>query len=176
MKVLMHICCGPCTIYPLKALREEGIDVAGYFFNPNIHPYSEFSKRLETLKNYARVALLPLTIDDEYDLVTFLRGTLDKGPDRCLFCYAHRLKRTFARGRNGGLDAVTTTLLYSKYQNHEAIKATGDRLSKQFGLPFLYRDFRTGWKEGVDLSKNLNMYRQAYCGCIFSERERFRGR
>ncbi len=174
-KVLMHICCAPCSIYTLKRLREEGTDVFGYFFNPNIHPYTEFKKRLVTLQDYVRISLLPLEIDTAYDLEAFLRGALDHGKDRCLFCYRIRLEKTFEKGVKDGADAVTTTLLYSKYQRHDDIIMIGEELSATYGIPFLYRDFREGWKEGVKESKALNMYRQPYCGCIFSEKERYGG-
>ena len=175
MKVLMHICCAPCTVYTLKSLRAEGMDVAGYFFNPNIHPLTEFNKRLATLQNFAHVSLLPLTIDKEYDLEAFLKGALECGKDRCLFCYKTRLEKAFLKAVDDKVDAVTTTLLYSKYQRHDDIKKIGEVLADTHGVRFFYRDFRTGWKEGIDESKRLNMYRQQYCGCIFSERDRYKG-
>ena len=174
MKVLLHICCAPCSIYVVRQLREEEKEVLGWFYNPNIHPYTEFLKRLTTLENYAKVLLLPLMIDKEYDLEDFLRGTLDQGKDRCLFCCRMRLEKAFLKGSEMGVDCVTTTLLYSKYQRHEEIKTIGEELSRKHGIDFLYRDFRKGWKDGVEESKALNMYRQPYCGCIFSEKERFR--
>lgn len=169
----MHICCALCSIYPLKKLREEGAHVYGYFFNPNIHPYREFKKRLATLEDYARTSLLSLKVDRVYDLEVFLRGALDNGKDRCLFCYRTRLEKTFIKGIEDRADAVTTTLLYSKYQKHDDIRTTGEELSLKYGIPFLYRDFREGWREGVEESKALDMYRQPYCGCIFSEKERY---
>jgi len=174
-KVLLHICCAPCSIYTLKELRNEGAEVWGYFYNPNIHPYTEFLKRLETLDNYAGVALLPLSVNTSYDLETFLRGALEYGKDRCLFCYRMRLEETFRKGIETGAGAITTTLLYSKYQRHDDIKAVGEELSTTYGIPFLYRDFRKGWKDGVEESRRINMYRQQYCGCIFSEKERYGG-
>ncbi|MCX5803861.1 MAG: epoxyqueuosine reductase QueH, partial [Proteobacteria bacterium] len=81
MKVLLHICCAPCSIYTLRELRKEGAEVTGYFYNPNIHPYTEFLKRIETLENYAKISLLPLTLDTSYDLETFLKGALEYGKD-----------------------------------------------------------------------------------------------
>lgn len=172
-KVLMHICCAPCAIYPLRKLREEGAEVHGYFFNPNIHPYREFKKRLATLEDYARISRLPLEVNRGYDLEGFLRGALDNGKDRCRFCYRMRLEKAFKKGIEERADAVTTTLLYSKYQKHDVIRRTGEELSIQYGIPFLYRDFREGWNEGVEESKALDLYRQPYCGCIFSEKERY---
>jgi len=175
-RILLHICCAPCSIYTVKELRREGTEVSGYFYNPNIHPYTEFSKRLATLREYAKIALLPLDVDSSYELETFLAGALPLGKDRCLFCYRMRLERAFQKAAEGGFDAVTTTLLYSRYQRHDDIKNTGEELSAIHGVPFLYRDFRTGWQEGVNESKRLNMYRQQYCGCILSEKERYGGK
>lgn len=152
------------------------MDVQGYWYNPNIHPLTEFKKRLTTVREYARVAMLPLTVDDAYDLESFLRGALPVGKDRCLFCYRTRLDSAFRYAAAAGVDAVTTTLLYSRHQRHDEIRAIADDLSRAHGIPFLYRDFRKGWNEGIAISKGLNMYRQQYCGCIFSEKERFEGR
>lgn len=172
-KILLHICCAPCSIYTLKKLRAEGAFVSGYFYNPNIHPYTEFLKRLQTLENYSKISLLPLVVDKSYNLETFLKGILEYGKDRCLFCYRTRLEKVFQKGSDEGFDAVTTTLLYSKYQRHDDIKAIGEELSNKYNIDFLYEDFRKGWKVGVEESKTINMYRQQYCGCILSERERF---
>jgi hypothetical protein len=174
MRILLHICCGPCAIYPLKKLHNEGHEVTGFFFNPNIHPYTEFEKRLETLAAYAGSASLPLVIDDTYELEPFLKGAMEYGPERCSFCYRTRLGQAFRQAEEQGFDAVSTTLLYSKYQKHGEIVSIASVLSEEYDVPFLYEDFRTGWQEGVDESKRLNMYRQKYCGCIFSEKERFK--
>jgi len=175
-KVLLHVCCAPCSIYPLGRLRAEGAEVSGYFYNPNIHPYTEFLKRMTTLTNYAEISLLPLAVDMGYDLEDFLKGALALGKDRCLFCYRMRLEKAFRKGAEEGMDAVTTTLLYSKHQRHEEIREIGSELAQKHGVPFLYEDFRAGWKEGIEKSKAVNMYRQPYCGCIFSENERFGGK
>jgi epoxyqueuosine reductase len=173
MKVLLHICCGPCTLYPLKMLRHEGHEITGFFYNPNIHPYSEFKKRRDTLKTFAGDSPFPLEVDESYDLERFLIGALEAGKDRCLFCYRMRLERVFVNAKNEGFEAITTTLLYSKYQRHEEIAAIGMELAETHAVDFLYRDFRVGWKEGQEESIRLNMYRQNYCGCILSERDRF---
>jgi epoxyqueuosine reductase len=175
MKVLLHVCCAPCTIYPLKILRGEDHEVSGFFYNPNIHPYTEFRRRLDTVSDYATLALLPLRVDDTYDVATFLKAVLPLGKDRCLACYRMRLERTFHEAHDQKADAVTATLLYSRYQKHEDIAAIAEEISATHGIPFLYRDFRPGWKEGQDESRRLGLYRQQYCGCILSEEERFAG-
>ncbi len=176
MRVLLHSCCGPCTIYPLRILREQHHEVKAYFFNPNIHPFSEFMKRRDTLATFAKGVSLPLVVDDRYELHSFLKGALDYGRDRCLFCYRTRLAQVFAHASEGDTEAVTTTLLYSKYQRHADIVAIASELSEEYDLPFLYEDFRLGWQEGVAESKRLEMYRQKYCGCVFSELERYKDR
>lgn len=175
-KIFLHICCAPCSVYTVKQLRGEGAQVTGYFYNPNIHPYTEFTKRLTTLEDYAKVILLPLITDTSYDLDAFLAGALALGKDRCLFCYRMRLERAFQKATEGGFDALTTTLLYSRHQRHDDIKKTGEELSASHGIPFVYLDLRGGWQEGVNESKRLNMYRQQYCGCIFSEKQRYGGK
>jgi predicted adenine nucleotide alpha hydrolase (AANH) superfamily ATPase len=150
------------------------MEVTGFFYNPNIHPLTEFRKRLITLQNYANIALLPLEVDTEYKLENFLKGTLERGEDRCLFCYETRLNRAFQKAVHERFDAVTTTLLYSKHQRHDNIREIGEKLADIYKVRFFYRDFRVGWKDGIEESKRINMYRQQYCGCIFSERDRYK--
>ena len=176
MKVLLHICCAPCTIYPLRVLKADGHEVTGFFYNPNIHPSTEFNKRLDTVRAFAQVSLLPILVDDAYDLERFLEAALPLGKDRCIACYAMRLERTFKRAAETMAEAVTTTLLYSKYQRHDEIATVAKELSTRYAVAFLYEDFREGWREGQEESRRLGLYRQNYCGCIFSERDRFAGR
>jgi predicted adenine nucleotide alpha hydrolase (AANH) superfamily ATPase len=157
----------------LQVLRPNGFDILGFFYNPNIHPYLEYQKRLETLIHYAEQENLSLQWPEDYPIEMFLRGILKEEGDRCAYCYYHRLKYAVEFAKREGLNAFTTTLLYSKYQKHELIKKIGQKLAVEYGIPFLYYDFRGGWKIGVDLSRKAEMYRQPYCGCIFSEKERF---
>lgn len=173
MKILLHVCCGPCSIYPVAALQEEGHDLRGYFFNPNIHPYTEFSKRLETFTGYAEKIGLPTIIDNNYDLEEYLRNVAFREGERCRICYSLRLKRAAQIARKGKFDAFTTTLLVSPFQKHELLKEIAASIAAETGIPFYYQDFRPGFKEGVLRSKEENMYRQQYCGCIFSERDRY---
>lgn len=173
MKVLLHACCAPCTIYPLKALRAEGFNPTGIFFNPNIHPFVEYEKRLEAIRQYAADSGMELEVAEGYPVEAYFRSISFNELDRCKYCYRLRLEETAKRAVEGGFEAFTTTLLYSKYQRHELIRDLADSVSRESGVRFLYRDFRKGWQEGVDLSKGLNMYRQKYCGCIYSERERY---
>lgn len=173
MKVLIHICCGPCSIYPVEAMRANGLDVMGFFYRHNIHPYSECLKRQQNLEAYARQIGLRLIIQEGYDLEGFIQNVVYREKDRCTYCYHDRLRTTALMARRGKFDYYSSTLLYSKHQNHDMIKSMGESIGKAVGVPFLYEDFRSGWKEGIQKSKDLEMYRQQYCGCIYSEKERF---
>ena len=173
MKLFLHVCCGPCTIYPLTFLRESGAEVTGHFFNPNIHPFKEFKQRLSTLQDFASKNKLPLIVEKQYGLTDFLRKVVFHEAERCNICYLIRLEKTASIARDRGFDAFSTTLLYSKYQNHHTLISLCEKLSVQYDIPFFYHDFRQGWQYGIDESKKLEMYRQPYCGCIYSEQERY---
>jgi len=173
MKILLHACCGPCSIFPVKMLRSEGFEVTGFFYSDNIHPYTECLKRQTTLKDYASKIDLPLILKEGYDLEGFLRKMAFNESDRCLICYRERLGTVAAVAAKNGFDTFSTTLLYSKFQNHDAIHSIGEKIGLEIGVHFVYHDFRAGWKEGVQTSKQLGMYRQQYCGCIYSEKERY---
>jgi hypothetical protein len=173
MKVLMHVCCGPCSLYPLDVLRREGIEVSGLFYNPNIHPYREFKRRIDGLTTIGEKKRFKVYIDDEYGLTEYLRKVVHHEKDKCEICYDMRLEKTAETAAGQGANAFTTTLLYSKYQNHEMLKVKCEELADRYQVKFLYRDFRKGWQEGIDESRELDIYRQPYCGCIYSEQERY---
>jgi predicted adenine nucleotide alpha hydrolase (AANH) superfamily ATPase len=173
MKILLHICCAPCSIYPIDQLRAAGHDVMGFFYRSNIHPYTECIKRQQTLEKYAGDIGLKLIIAEAYDLESFIQNVAFREKNRCRYCYHHRLQTTAKLAKRGKFDGFCSTLLYSRYQDHEAIRSIGGALSKESGLPFFYDDYRIGWKQGIEASKQLGMYRQQYCGCIYSEKERF---
>ena len=173
MKILLHICCAPCAIYPVAAMTDTGHQVRGFFFNPNIHPYQEFSRRIATLEDYAAKTGLPMIWDRSYLLEEFLREIMFREQERCRFCYYLRLKATARVARSGKFDAFTSTLLYSKFQNHEVIRELGQQVVQEVGVPFYYVDFRRGWAAGRTKAKKMGLYKQQYCGCIFSERDRF---
>ena len=176
MSLLLHMCCGPCACYPVKRLREEGIEPVGYFFNPNIHPYKEWEQRLKTAKEFAEKVHLEILTDENYQLREFLKKALpaETVPNgRCRMCYTWRLEQTAKFASENGFDAFTTTLFYSIYQQHELMKETAVFFAKKYGVEFFYEDFRPGWQDGIDISHALELYRQPYCGCIFSEEERY---
>ena len=173
MKLLLHICCAPCSIVPLAALRADGTEVTGFFFRDNIHPYSECRRREETLRSYAPGIGLEVIYPEGYDLEGFLRKIVLREDQRCRICFHERLSAAAALGKERRCDGFSTTLLYSRYQPHEVVREMGEAVGRSAGVPFLYRDFRPGWREGVAESRRLEMYRQKYCGCIYSEKDRF---
>ncbi len=174
MRILLHICCAPCTIYPLRIFREEGFSLTGLFFNPNIHPYREYLRRRDALEKFAHEEDLEIIWSPDYPLEDFLRGVVFKEQERCDWCYEMRLRRTAEIARQGKYDGFSTTLLYSKFQKHDRIRNIGEKLAEEYGIPFIYSDFRRGWDEGVRISRERQIYRQPYCGCIYSEKERYK--
>jgi predicted adenine nucleotide alpha hydrolase (AANH) superfamily ATPase len=173
MKILLHICCAPCAIYPLETLRARGFRVTGFFFNHNIHPFQEYRRRLETVESYASLVGMELVLRDEYLLEEFLAAVASTPGERCRYCYASRLERTAREAAQIGCDGFTSTLLYSRYQNHGQIREEAEKAAGKYGVRFHYEDFRPGWKHGIDVSRELGLYRQHYCGCIYSEKERY---
>ena len=173
LNILLHICCAPCTIYPLRILRGEGHEVCGLFYNPNIHPYLEYRRRLDALTTYADREGLIVIREEGYPLDAYLRQVVFREEERCRLCYHLRLSHAARIAMKDRYDAFTTTLLYSRYQKHDLVREIAEGVARTQGIPFLYRDFREGWSEGVRISKEIGMYRQPYCGCIYSEKERY---
>lgn len=173
MKMLVHICCAPCAIYPVRELRKAGVEVTGFFFNHNIHPYLEYRKRLDTVLEFAQKEFLEVIVLDEYRLEEFLAFVAGSPDDRCGYCYSSRLERAAVTAAGRKFDAFTSSLLYSRFQRHDEIRSLGDSAGKRFGIPFHYDDYRRGWQDGIRMSKEMGMYRQQYCGCIYSEKDRY---
>ena len=177
MKLLLHTCCAPCTIQCVVSLAEEQIIPDLFWYNPNIHPYTEYRCRRDTLYNFAKEKMLPLFTDDEYGLRSFIKSVYsiesESKADRCLFCYRKRLEKTARQAAEKSFDAFSTTLLISPYQNHDAIKKIGEQAAKDFSVEFLYRDFRPRFHEGQKQARECGYYMQKYCGCIYSEEERY---
>lgn len=177
-KILLHMCCAPCSCYPVKKLRAEGFEPVGYFFNPNIHPYKEWERRLLTVKEFSEKVGVQVFYDETYRLRDFLKKaleaeTLPEEKPRCRMCYTWRLNEVARFAKENGFEYFTSTLFYSIYQDHAMMKETAEHFAKVYGLKFFYEDFRVGWQEGIDISHELELYRQPYCGCIFSEEERY---
>ena len=182
MNLLFHCCCAPCSTACLESLATEGIEPHLFWYNPNIHPFTEYQSRRDALSGFAALHHIPLTMLDEYGLRPFIRGALplmeaaDGGPHekRCAFCYRLRLEKTASHAANNGFDTFSSSLLASPYQGHDAIRRIGEEVAEQYGLGFYYRDFRSHFREGQARARSLGLYMQKYCGCIFSEEERYR--
>ena len=174
MKLLLHTCCAPCSVYCIKSLRKEGIEPVVYWFNPNIHPYVEYKTRRDTLKEYTASIGVQAIFDENYGLKDFCKNVINDLENRCVkYCYRVRLEQTAKYAKENGYDTFSTTLLISPYQNHEALKKIGEEMAEKYGLIFLYRDFRPGFRQGQAEARELGLYMQKYCGCIFSEESRY---
>ena len=195
MKILLHICCSNCALYPVKMIPSDGHSIAGFWFNPNIHPLEEHSLRLDSFNKLSdawRLDVLPVDAYEPeiyFDLLNIknrdpLSGPGSNGsgswnssntlkaPERCRACYTLRLEKTAEQARADGFDAFTTTLLISPYQDIEGIDSIGKALGDKYNVEFYFRDFRPYYREAMTLSKELGLYRQNYCGCLFSREER----
>ncbi len=193
-KLLLHICCSPCLMYPYSAIASSNPDtlntrknsdkqsldlnikfdkIIGYFYNPNIHPYSEYLRREESLRKFADIVDFKVIYEKDYGIEEFIRNVVFREENRCYYCIGSRLEKTAALARSSKFTHFSTTLLYSKHQDHDYIKETCFNLQKKYGVNFYYEDFRQGYKEGIELSQRYGLYRQNYCGCIYSEKERF---
>ncbi len=174
--ILVHACCAHCLGQLLAGLRAEPVAYEPVLFwgNPNIHPLIEWRRRLKAVKMLAERARLPLVADETYGLVEFCRAVHghETAPERCARCYALRLGRAAHVAREQGCRKFTTTLVTSRHQDHALIRAAGEAAGAAAGVEFLYRDWRAA-RAAPELVKML--YRQQYCGCIFSEAERFQG-
>lgn len=174
MKLLLHTCCAPCSVYCIDSLRKEGIEPTVYWFNPNIHPYIEYKTRKETLESYTKSINVEAIFEENYGLREFCKNVVNDLENRCIdYCYPVRLEQTAKFAKENGYDSFSTTLLVSPYQNHEALIQVGNEMAKKYGVKFVYRDFRVGFREGQAKARELGLYMQKYCGCIFSEEDRY---
>ena len=173
MKLLLHTCCAPCSIMCIETLRQEGIDPVLFWYNPNIHPFKEYKMRKNTLVEYADAINAKLIINNEYGLRKFIEAIFPDFDNRCGYCYRVRLEETAKFAVENDFDAFTSTLFVSPYQNHELLKLAAEAAAEKYGVKFLYRDFRPFFKEGQEKARELQLYMQKYCGCVFSEEERY---
>ena len=173
MKTLLHICCAPCANQCIAALREEKIAVTGFWYNPNIHPFTEYRARRNCLWEFAKTIDLPLLEQDQYALRPFVREVAEDIANRCIKCYEMRLFETARTAKEQGFDNFTSSLFISPYQNHELMKSVAERAAETYGVEFLYRDFRELFKAGQAFAREQGFYMQKYCGCVFSEEERY---
>ncbi len=171
--VLVHNCCAHCAAYTVDYWRQQGYDVSALWYNPNIHPYTEHQHRLESMKSLAQEINLPLIVTEGYDMMEYFRRVAGHESRRCRYCFNLRLSKTAETARQNGFNAFTTTLLISPHQKHDIIRETGNKIAEEQGTEFLYADLRKRYSDSRHLTKPLNLYRQQYCGCVYSEWERY---
>lgn len=172
-KLLLHTCCAPCSVHCVESLRGEGIEPVSFWYNPNIHPYQEYKARRDTLKAYAADIGMELLVREDYGLRDFVRAVAGDIDHRCAHCYTVRLEETARFAAQHGFTAFSTTLLVSPYQDHLGICRTAEALAQRYGVQFLYRDFRPGFRDGQAKARAAGLYMQKYCGCVFSEEDRY---
>jgi len=173
MKLLLHTCCAPCLIYPLERLREQGFEVEGLFYNPNIHPLAEYHNRRQAVEDLSKTVNLNIIYPEYLPAQYFQEINLkEKDPGRCSLCWTFRLKATAKTAKEKEFDSFSTTLLVSPYQNQDLLKKIGSAISEVGGVSFYYEDFRAGFRQAHDLAKKQGIYCQRYCGCIYSEIEK----
>lgn len=179
-RMLLHACCAPCSSHVLELLSEE-FDITIYFYNPNITAESEYKKRVDELRRFIKEAPFACNVileDGPYEPEVFFEMAkgLENEPERgnrCYKCYELRMKKTAEYAKNKGYDIFTTTLSISPHKNAAWINEIGERLAKEFETGYLYSDFKkkNGYARSIELSKEYGLYRQNFCGCIFSERD-----
>lgn len=173
MKTLLHVCCAPCANQCVEVLQGDKIEVTGFWYNPNIHPFTEYRSRRNTLREYAANIDLPLIEQDDYGLRPFVREVAEDICGRCVKCYEMRFFEAARTAKECGFDSFTSSLFISPYQNHDLMRETAERAAFKYGVEFLYRDFRPYFKAGQEKARELGFYMQKYCGCVFSEQERY---
>lgn len=178
-RLLLHSCCGPCSSYVISYLAKY-FEITVFYYNPNIYPESEFLKRLEVQKKFVKAfdekIKVVSPIYDEREFLTKVKG-LEKekeGGRRCPICYALRLEKAFLYAKEHNFDYVTTTLTVSPYKHSDILNELGKTFSKKYDIPYLYSDFKKkdGYKKSIALSKEYDLYRQDYCGCRYSLKEK----
>ena len=174
MKLILHTCCAVC-LGGVREVLEPDAEPVALFFNPNIHPLLEFRKRMRAIEVYFERDPVDHIVDGNYGLETFLDGVPKVKKDRCARCYRMRLERTAREAVRAGADAFATTLTVSRHQDHAVIREVAEDVSRAHGVPFYYRDWRPAHEAGVEKARRMSLYRQQYCGCIYSEAERFQG-
>jgi predicted adenine nucleotide alpha hydrolase (AANH) superfamily ATPase len=171
MDILLHICCGPCLIYPFSRLKDRGFKISGFYYNPNLYPVSEYHRRVEALKflskEFSLAVEYPEHNESDFSQAINTQENLILS-HRCIICWSLRLRKTASQAKKNGFAVFSTTLLASPYQNHELLKQLGHQIGQETGIDFYYEDFRIGFKQAQIEAKNKGIYRQKYCGCKYS--------
>ena len=175
--LLVHTCCAPCSTYVFEKLIREDFNIEGFFYNPNIHPHEEYTRRLEELLLYSETKKYRITVKDEapdrwYQTVLGLECD-NEGGNRCKACFQLRLEETAIFASQNDFDGFTTTLTISPHKNAKVINEIGKKLEAKYGIYFLEADFKKndGFKKSLAISQKYDLYRQSYCGCEFSIRD-----
>lgn len=166
-KLFLHTCCGPCAMWPLEDLRNEGRKVHLFFFNPNIHPLAEWERRRDNARKAAEFYGVPLTVLGSSDEEEWIKRA-GEGQERCRYCYRVRLMQAAEEARKRGFTAFSSTLLVSPWQKRDLIIEEGERAARETGISFLPYDWREGYRQGQALAREAGLYRQRYCGCLIS--------
>ena len=180
-KLLLHVCCGPCSSYVMEYLSKY-FDITIYYYNPNIDTKEEFDKRTNEVNRLVKeadfakgveVVVAPYEKEKFEEIAKGLENEKEGGA-RCKKCYYLRLRKSCEYAKENNFDYFTTTLTISPYKDAEALNNIGKKLEEEFGIKYLYSDFKkkNGYKRSIELSKIFNLYRQDYCGCIYSKIER----
>ncbi|NLV58922.1 MAG: epoxyqueuosine reductase QueH [Clostridiales bacterium] len=171
--LLLHVCCAPCSVACVESLAQEGFSPTAFWYNPNIHPFTEYRNRMEAMEAYARQIGMPLILHGKYGLRPFIQAVTPNIDSRCETCYRTRMEATARYAARNGFECFTSTLLISPYQNHDLLCQVAREEGEKAGVHFLYRDFRPLFRQGQTQARALGLYMQKYCGCIFSEEERY---
>ncbi len=172
-KILLHCCCAPCSVSCVEPLLAEGVELTAFWYNPNIHPFKEYEARRDCLAEYMESLKIPLKVKENYGLREFVVNVAEDIDNRCVYCYTHRLEEAAKYAKENGFDGFTSTLFASIYQDHGLMKQKAQELALKYGVRFYYRDFRPNFREGNGKARESGLYMQKYCGCIFSEEDRY---
>ena len=173
MKLFLHCCCGPCAVGSIPQFTAAGYEPYCWFYNPNIQPFQEHKARRLAFVELMEQLGLEYAVDPEYPLEEWLRHVAEHPEVRCDYCYRSRLTAAAAEAARRGYSSYSTTLLVSPYQDHDSIRKIGENCGRQFGVTFAYLDLRPGFRIGQDEARTRGLYMQKYCGCIYSEKERY---
>ncbi len=171
--ILVHVCCAHCAAYTIEYWRKQDFEVTGFWYNPNIHPFTEHQNRLEAVKKLSSEMNFRLIIKEGYDMPEYFRSVVGNEQDRCRHCFQLRLSKTAKAVKENNIFSFTTTLLISPHQKHELIKEVGDKIAAENGVSFVYADLRKRYSDSRHITKPMELYRQQYCGCLYSEWERY---
>ncbi|MBW2964624.1 epoxyqueuosine reductase QueH [Candidatus Woesearchaeota archaeon] len=176
-KLLLHACCGPCATHCVSELKQQEYDITMYFFNPNIHPFGEYTRRFSEAQRVADEFEVPF-VEEEYDIDSWLEmikgfENEKEGGSRCRLCFVMRLEQAARYAKENGFSCFTTTMTISPHKDSEKINEIGERMAQKYGVEWVHSDFKedNGFQKSVEHSNRLGLYRQKYCGCFYSVRQ-----